>query len=145
MVSLFFEFFDYSKWEDDEMAFDMVFETAVENDQAIVFDKFLERGFDLEDLVGYYCSYWHLSGLNMLRWYLYHNGNPNRLNPSSQFMWEGMTLLQYFTLESSRYREQTYIELLLKYGADVNFPRTPPISERMQPSRSKGTNVFLWA
>lgn len=141
MVSLLFELFDHSQWRDDKIAFDRVFENAAVNDHAVVFDIFSKQGFNLEDR-----SYliWLYGQFNIMRWLLDHGVNPDVIGPGSDSIWDHMTLLQYHTGDYFGSGETKHAKLLLDRRADVNFPRTPPVSKNSQPSGGKGRNLFLY-
>lgn len=139
MISLFFELFDHEKWQDDVYGFDQIFQSAAEEDHAVVFDMFIKQGFDLEDQ--WFINFQY-GGFNLLRSFLNHGGDPNVSGPGGDMIWDNMTLLQNLISQNFYERRLKNVELLLERGAKVNFPHTPPISKKSQHSGGEGRNVF---
>jgi hypothetical protein len=145
IVSLCFDHFDSKKWEEDDIGLYSIFEAAADGDHAEVFEIFLERGFYIETLLEYFHMSLDFNTPKLLKWFLDHGAHPDSFCPNGRRdFWDDMTPLQRHACEFGFDETLKNVELLLENLAEVNFPLTPPIAKRWQPSGSKGRNIFLF-
>jgi hypothetical protein len=145
MISLFFELFDHKKWQDDDIAFFMVFESAAEYDHAVVFDTFLKRSVDFWEPLEYFHFSFSHDKPNLLQWFLENGADPDHFDSSQGNLsfWDDMTPLQRFTCDIIFDGTLKQVKRLLNAGANVNFPLTPPISKRPRQLGGEGKHQFL--